>query len=64
MRLFLIEDEEDLNNILSKWLRKIRYTLDIAIDGIDEYDLVILDLSLLSIDGIEILLKLVNNNKE
>ncbi len=72
MRLLLIEDEEDLNNILAKGLRKTGYAVDTATDGRDgldlfytnEYDLVILDLNLPSIDGIEILSKIRTDNEE
>lgn len=72
MKLLLIEDEEDLNNTLAKGLRKVGYAVDTAIDGIDgldlfytnEYDLVILDLNLPSIDGIEILSKIRKDNDE
>ena len=72
MRLLLIEDEEDLNNILAKGLRKTGYAVDTATDGRDgldlfytnEYDLVILDLNLPSIDGIEILSNIRTDNEE
>ena len=66
MRLLLIEDEEDLINTLSRGLRKVGYAVDTATDGRDgldlfymnEYDLIILDLNLPSMDGLEILSKI------
>jgi len=63
MKLLIIEDEESLNKVLVKVLRKHGYTTDSAFDG-DEainlyfennYDLIILDLNLSKIDGIEVL---------
>lgn len=72
MRLLLIEDEEDLINTLSRGLRKIGYAVDTATDGRDglelfymnEYDLIILDLNLPSMDGLEILSKIREDNQE
>lgn len=72
MRLLLIEDEEDLINTLSRGLRKVGYAVDTATcgaEGLDlfytnEYDLVILDLNLPSIDGLEILSKIREDNEE
>lgn len=72
MRLLLIEDEEDLINTLSRGLRKVGYAVDTATDGRDgldlfymnEYDLIILDLNLPSIDGLEILSKIREENQD
>lgn len=72
MRLLLIEDEEDLINTLSRGLRKFGYAVDTAIDGregldlfyMNKYDLVILDLNLPSMDGIEILSKIREDDQE
>ena len=72
MRLLLIEDEEDLINTLSRGLRKVGYAVDTATDGRDgldlfymnEYDLIILDLNLPSMDGLEILSKIREENQE
>lgn len=71
MRLLLIEDEEDLINTLSRGLRKVGYAVDTATDGRDgldlfymnEYDLIILDLNLPSMDGLEILSKIREENQ-
>lgn len=63
MKLLLIEDEEDLSAILAKGLRKKGYAVDTAYDGeealymygINDYDLIILDLNIPVIDGLEVL---------
>lgn len=63
MKLLIIEDEEDLVDALALGFKKLGYAVDIAVDGrkglemifINEYDLVILDLNLPSMDGIDIL---------
>jgi two-component system OmpR family response regulator len=62
MRLLIIEDEEDLANALAKGLRREGYAVDLAYDGevgceeaeLNEYDLVLLDLTLPGLDGIEV----------
>lgn len=63
MRLLICEDEEDILNGLAKGLRKLNYYVDTATDGEEalslyfesKYDLVILDLNIPKIDGIEVL---------
>ena len=63
MRLLLVEDEELLSEIIAKGLRKAGYAVDTVFDGeealylyeINEYDLIVLDLNLPLIDGIDVL---------
>lgn len=70
MKLLIIEDEEDLLKVLKKYFIKKGYVVDTASDGlegfqmyeINNYDLIILDLNLPSIDGIEILSNIRKND--
>ncbi len=63
MRLLIVEDNEHLAGSLAKFFRTKGYAVDCAPDGenADEalhtqpYDLVILDLGLPDIDGLEVL---------
>ncbi|MDU2673536.1 MAG: response regulator transcription factor [Clostridium sp.] len=72
MRLLIIEDEEDILNALDYGFRKLGYVVDTASDGeeglelvyINNYDLVILDLNLPSIDGLDILSRIRKDNEE
>jgi len=62
MRILIIEDEIDLANVLAQGLRREGYAVDIAFDGeqgcqsatINDYDLLILDLNLPGMDGLEV----------
>jgi len=62
MRLLIVEDESRLAASLKKGLELERYTVDLAADGIagfdlavdGDYDLIILDLMLPGLDGLEI----------
>ena len=62
MRLLVIEDEADLAQALAKGLRQEGYAVDVALDGlqglnfalINDYDLLVLDLNLPEMDGLEI----------
>ena len=62
MRLLVIEDETDLAQALAKGLRHQGYAVDVAYDGlagwelvcVNEYDLLILDLNLPEMDGLEV----------
>lgn len=62
MRLLIIEDESDLANALARGLCRQGYAVDIASDGeqgwelaeVNDYDLLVLDLNLPGMDGLEI----------
>ena len=62
MRLLVIEDEPDLAEGLARGLRHHGYAVDVAFDGLqgwelasaNEYDILILDLNLPAMDGLEV----------
>jgi DNA-binding response OmpR family regulator len=70
MRILITEDEKDLADAIAKGLRRQGYAADIALDGEDAlfmadvncYDLVILDLNLPKIDGVEVCRRLRQTN--
>lgn len=72
MRLLIIEDEADILRAVSRGLRKCGYAVDTAEDGLDglelcalnQYDLIILDLNLPGMDGMEVLKKLREEDPE
>ena len=61
MRVLVVEDERDLNNIITKYLKKNNFNVDNVFDGEEaldylnstEYDLVILDVMMPKINGHE-----------
>lgn len=63
MKLLLVEDEELLSKTVAKGLKILGYSVDCAFDGeealflyeVNEYDLMILDLNLPKVDGMEVL---------
>lgn len=71
MKILIIEDEVDLIYALEKGFRKKGYVVETAMDGkeglelynINEYDIIILDLNLPYIDGIDILCAIREKNK-
>src|ERR1700733_4065136 len=68
MRILVVEDEKRISDFLSRGLESAGYAVDLAGDGqnaIDmvhatEYDLIILDLGLPDMDGLEVLQKIRN----
>lgn len=66
MRLLVVEDEHRIANSIKKGLEQDKYAVDVAYTGTDgfdlaiseEYDLIILDLMLPGMDGIQICKKL------
>lgn len=72
MKLLIIEDEIDLIHALEKGFRKKGYIVETAMDGkeglglynINEYDIIILDLNLPSMDGMDILCAIRNKDKK
>jgi DNA-binding response OmpR family regulator len=70
MQVLIVEDEEKITNLLRRGLLEEGYTVDISKDGedglykfdINEYDLVILDLMIPKIDGMEVCRKIREKN--
>ncbi|MBR2840310.1 MAG: response regulator transcription factor [Bacilli bacterium] len=70
MRILIVEDEKLLAELVADRLKKEKYTVDISLDGedglynalMDVYDLILLDIMLPGIDGIEILKEIKKNN--
>ena len=66
MKILLAEDEIDLNNVITRYLKKNGYSVDSVLDGEEaldyleygEYDLVILDIMMPKVDGFEVIKKL------
>jgi len=72
MKLLIVEDEPVLRKALAKGFQKHGYTIETAEDGEqaldmyfdNQYNLVVLDLNLPKIDGLEVLREIRNENKE
>ena len=63
MRILVIEDEKDLNNVITKKLETELYSVDSCFNGkqaleyieFAEYDAIILDIMMPLVDGIQVL---------
>jgi len=72
MKLLIIEDESTLRKALAKGFGKLGYAVDAAEDGEEaldfyfgnQYNLVILDLNLPKLDGLDVLSEIRKENKE
>ena len=72
MRVLVVEDERDLNNIITKYLKKSNFNVDNVFDGEEaldylnsaEYDLVILDVMMPKINGYEVLKTMRKENND
>ena len=70
MRILIVEDEKSLAEIVADRLKKEKYIVDISLDGedglynalMDVYDLIILDIMLPGVNGIEILKEIKKNS--
>lgn len=72
MRLLVIEDEKDLNEMITESLRKAGYEVDACYDGdsadaymaSEGYDLIVLDLNLPGVDGMTLLRSLRERDRD
>ena len=72
MRLLIVEDEKELCDTIAKSLYDVGYEVDTSYNGsealeyvlTEKYDLIVLDLNLPGIDGMDILRELRRENEE
>ena len=66
MRILVVEDEKNMNRLISEAMRDEKYSVDSCFDGVDaleyalaaEYDVIILDVNLPGMDGFTVVEKL------
>src|SRR5699024_3420073 len=69
IRILIADDEKEIRNLLKKYLERELYKVDVAVNGEealrlfdkDQYNLIILDLMMPKIVGIEVCIRLRNN---
>lgn len=69
MKILVVEDEKDLNRVITKYLKKNNYSVDSCFDGEEaldyisygEYDLIITDIMMPKIDGYGLIKQLRND---
>ena len=72
MRILVVEDEKDLNDLIVKRLKDENYSVDSCYDGLDayyyitstDYDVVILDMMLPKMNGFEVIKKVRDERNE
>src|ERR1700758_3606250 len=71
MRLLVVEDDPNIGRFIQKGLKEERYAVDVATDGeegltlasVNPYDLIILDIMLPKLDGLEVCRRLRNHRQ-
>ena len=72
MKILVVEDEKDLNNIITKHLKKNNFSVDSVFDGEEaleylnygDYDVIILDIMIPKVNGYEVVKNLRANKNE
>ena len=72
MKILVVEDEKDLNNIITKHLKKNNFSVDSVFDGEEaleylnygDYDVIILDVMMPKMNGYEVVKNLRANKNE
>ncbi|MCI7222805.1 response regulator, partial [Fusobacterium sp.] len=72
MKILVVEDEKDLNSVITRHLKKNNFSVDSVFDGeealnfleYENYDLVILDIMMPKLNGYEVIKKLRTKQNE